>query len=206
MLKIALTGGPGSGKSTVARMFRDLGAQVIDADEVAHEAVSPGRLAWEELRREFGPEYFQEDGSLDRAKLSRLVFRDAEARAKLNAIVHPQVAQEITRRLKNLEAQGVKLVMVEVPLLFEAGLVKNYDLVIVVDTGEEEQIERLTTRDDRPLQEAAGIIDAQWPLSAKKAKADFVVDNRDSLEKTRGQVKKLWQRLKNHLDKGFQKS
>jgi dephospho-CoA kinase len=206
MLKIALTGGPGSGKSTVARMFRDLGAQVIDADEVAHEAVSPGRLAWEELRREFGPEYFQEDGSLDRAKLSRLVFRDAEARAKLNAIVHPQVAQEITRRLKNLEAQGVKLVMVEVPLLFEAGLAKNYDLVIVVDTGEEEQIERLTTRDDRPLQEAAGIIDAQWPLSAKKARADFVVDNRDSLEKTSGQVKKLWQRLKNHLDKGFQKS
>ena len=206
MLKIALTGGPGSGKSTVARMFRDLGAQVIDADEVAREAVSPGRLAWEELRREFGPEYFQEDGSLDRAKLSRLVFRDAEARAKLNAIVHPQVAQEITRRLKNLEAQGVKLVMVEVPLLFEAGLAKNYDLVIVVDTGEEEQIERLTTRDDRPLQEAAGIIDAQWPLSAKKARADFVVDNRDSLEKTSGQVKKLWQRLKNHLDKGFQKS
>lgn len=206
MLKIALTGGPGSGKSTVARMFRDLGAQVIDADEVAHEAVSPGRLAWEELRREFGPEYFQEDGSLDRAKLSRLVFRDAEARAKLNAIVHPQVAQEITRRLKDLEAQGVKLVMVEVPLLFEAGLAKNYDLVIVVDTGEEEQIERLTTRDDRPLQEAAGIIDAQWPLSAKKARADFVVDNRDSLEKTSGQVKKLWQRLKNHLDKGFQKS
>ena len=206
MLKIALTGGPGSGKSTVARMFRDLGAQVIDADEVAREAVSPGRLAWEELRREFGPEYFQEDGSLDRAKISRLVFRDAEARAKLNAIVHPQVAQEITRRLKNLEAQGVKLVMVEVPLLFEAGLAKNYDLVIVVDTGEEEQIERLTTRDDRPLQEAAGIIDAQWPLSAKKARADFVVDNRDSLEKTSGQVKKLWQRLKNHLDKGFQKS
>ena len=187
-------------------MFRDLGAQVIDADEVAHEAVSPGRPAWEELRREFGPEYFQEDGSLDRAKISRLVFRDAEARAKLNAIVHPQVAQEITRRLKDLEAQGVKLVMVEVPLLFEAGLAKNYDLVIVVDTGEEEQIERLTTRDDRPLQEAAGIIDAQWPLSAKKARADFVVDNRDSLEKTCGQVKKLWQRLKNHLDKGFQKS
>ena len=206
MLKIALTGGPGSGKSTVARMFRDLGAQVIDADEVAHEAVSPGRLAWEELRREFGPEYFQEDGSLDRAKLSRLVFRDAEARAKLNAIVHPQVAREITRRLEDLAAQGVKLVMVEVPLLFEAGLAKNYDLVIVVDTGEEEQIERLTTRDDRPLQEAAGIIDAQWPLSAKKARADFVVDNRDSLEKTSGQVKKLWQRLKNHLDKGFQKS
>ena len=206
MLKIALTGGPGSGKSTVARMFRDLGAQVIDADEVAHEAVSPGRPAWEELRREFGPDYFREDGVLDRAKLSHLVFRDAEARRKLNAIVHPQVAREIAGRLKDLAAQGVKLVMVEVPLLFEAGLEKNYDLVIVVDAGEKEQIERLTARDDRPLQEAAGIIDAQWPLSAKKVRADFVVDNRNSLEKTRSQVQKLWQRLKNHLDKGFEKS
>jgi dephospho-CoA kinase len=100
----------------------------------------------------------------------------------------------------------VKLVMVEVPLLFEAGLEKNYNLVIVVDAGENEQIERLTARDDRPVPEAAGIIQAQWPLSAKKARADFVVDNRNSLEKTRDQVKKLWQLLKNHLDKGFEKS
>lgn len=201
MLKIALTGGPGSGKSTVARMFRELGAEVIDADEVAHAVVAQGTTAWEELRREFGPDYFREDGSLDRAKLSRLVFRDTEARQKLNAIVHPQVTREIAHRLENLGARGVKLVMVEVPLLFEAGLEKNYDLVIVVDAGEEEQMARLTARDGRPAQEAAGIIQAQWPLSAKKAQADFVVNNRNSLEETRGQVKKLWQQLKIHLDK-----
>ena len=201
MLKIALTGGPGSGKSTVARMFRELGAEVIDADEVAHAVVAQGTTAWEELHREFGPDYFREDGSLDRAKLSRLVFRDTEARQKLNAIVHPQVTREIAHRLENLGARGVKLVMVEVPLLFEAGLEKNYDLVIVVDAGEEEQMARLTARDGRPAQEAAGIIQAQWPLSAKKAQADFVVNNRNSLEETRGQVKKLWQQLKIHLDK-----
>lgn len=201
MLKIALTGGPGSGKSTVARMFRELGAEVIDADEVAHAVVAQGTTAWEELRREFGPDYFREDGSLDRAKLSRLVFRDTEARQKLNAIVHPQVTREIAHRLENLGARDVKLVMVEVPLLFEAGLEKNYDLVIVVDAGEEEQMARLTARDGRPAQEAAGIIQAQWPLSAKKAQADFVVNNRNSLEETRGQVKKLWQQLKIHLDK-----
>jgi dephospho-CoA kinase len=80
MLKIALTGGPGSGKSTVARMFRDLGAEIIDADQVAHEVVAPGRPAWEELRRGFGPEYFQEDGALNRAKMAELVFGDPEAR------------------------------------------------------------------------------------------------------------------------------
>ncbi len=205
MLKIALTGGPGSGKSTVAQMFRDLGAEIIDADRVAHEVVAPGRPAGEDLRREFSPEYFQEDGALDRAKMGELVFGDPEARGRLNAIVHPRVTQEITRRLHSLAAQGVRLVMVEVPLLYEVGLEKNYDLVIVVDAGEKEQIERLTARDGRPPQEALGIVQAQWPLEAKKARADFVVDNRNSLEHTREQVKKLWHQLKNHLDKDSEK-
>ncbi len=196
MLKIALTGGPGSGKSTVARMFREFGAEVIDADEVAHGVVSPGQPAWKEVRREFGPDYFREDGSLDRARMADLVFHDAGARQKLNAIVHPRVSQEIARRLADLEARSAPLVMVEVPLLFEAGLEKNFDKIIVVDAGEQEQIDRMAARDGRPAREAAGIIQAQWPLDAKKARADFVVDNRGSLANTREQVKKLWQRLK----------
>jgi dephospho-CoA kinase len=196
MLKIALTGGPGSGKSTVAQMFRELGAQVIDADEMARAVVAPGQPAWEEVRREFGSDYFQENGSLNRARMAELVFRDAAARQKLNAIVHPRVTQEVARRLEELAAQGVDLVMVEVPLLFEAGLEKNFDAVIVVDAGEQEQIARLAARDGRPPEAARGILNAQWPLSAKKARADFVVDNRGSLPDTRSQVKKLWQRLK----------
>jgi dephospho-CoA kinase len=209
MLKIALTGGPGSGKSTVARMFQDLGAQVIDADEVARNVVAPGQPAWEEIRREFGPDYFQEDGSLDRARMAQLVFQDAGARQKLNAIVHPQVGLEIARRLQGLATQGVNLVMVEVPLLYEAGLEKNFDVVIVVDVGKKEQIARLSARDGRPAREAEGILKAQWPLVAKKARADFVVDNRGSPEYTRSQVKKLWQQLKMdkiQLDKGSEKS
>jgi dephospho-CoA kinase len=196
LLKIALTGGPGSGKSTVARMFRDLGAEVIDADEVAHAVVAAGTPAWEDLRREFGPGYFQEDGSLDRAKMAELVFGDAGARQKLNAIVHPRVSQEIARRLADLAARGFDLVMVEVPLLFEAGLEKNFAAVIVVDAGEPEQIDRIAARDGRPAREAAGIIEAQWPLIAKRARADYVIDNRGSLADTREQVKKLWQQLK----------
>ena len=209
MLKIALTGGPGSGKSTVARMFQELGAQVIDADDVARNVVAPGQPAWEEIRREFGPDYFQEDGSLDRARMAQLVFQDAGARQKLNAIVHPQVGLEIARRLQGLATQGVNLVMVEVPLLYEAGLEKNFDVVIVVDVGKKEQIARLSARDGRPAREAEGILKAQWPLVTKKARADFVVDNRGSPEDTRSQVKKLWQQLKMdkiQLDKGSEKS
>ena len=209
MLKIALTGGPGSGKSTVARMFQDLGAQVIDADDVARNVVAPGQPAWEEIRREFGPDYFQKDGSLDRARMAQLVFRDGEARRKLNAIVHPQVGLEIARRLQGLATQGVNLVMVEVPLLYEAGLEKNFDVVIVVDVGKKEQIARLSARDGRPAREAEGILKAQWPLVTKKARADFVVDNRGSPEDTRSQVKKLWQQLKMdkiQLDKDPEKS
>ncbi|MGQ9689566.1 MAG: dephospho-CoA kinase, partial [Desulfobaccales bacterium] len=206
MLKIALTGGPGSGKSTVARMFRDLGAEVIDADEVARAVVQPGQPAWEELRREFGPDFFREDGNLDREKMSHLVFHDSTARQKLNAIIHPRVREETARRLAALMAQGVPLVMVEVPLLFEAGLENNFDLVIVVDAEEKEQLERLTARDGRPREEAWGILEAQWPLAAKKARADFVVDNRGSLKNTQEQVKKLWQRLQIPLDKDSEKS
>ncbi|MFZ2087092.1 MAG: dephospho-CoA kinase [Desulfobaccales bacterium] len=196
MLKIALTGGPGSGKSTVARMFRDLGAEVIDADEVAYAVVAPGQPAWEELRREFGPEFFQEDGSLNRAKMSDLVFQDAEARRQLNAIVHPRLTREIVRRVQDLAARGENLVIIEVPLLFEAGREKNFDVIIVVDADEKTQIERLSVRDGRTPEEAQGILKAQWPLSAKKSRADFVVDNRGFLAETQGQVKKVWDRLK----------
>jgi len=105
MLKIALTGGPGSGKSTVARMFRELGAEVLDADEVARAVVEPGTPTWEELRREFGPEFFLADGSLHRAQMADLVFRDAEARRRLNAILHPAVTREMARRLAALEKE-----------------------------------------------------------------------------------------------------
>ena len=209
MIKIALTGGPGSGKSTVAQMFRDLGAQVMDADEVARAVVAPGQPAWEELRRQFGPEFFMTDGSLDRAGMAELVFRDPGARAKLNAIVHPQVTREIARRLQALTARGADLVLVEVPLLYETGLERNFDAVIVVDAGEREQIDRIAARDGRPPEEARGILAAQWPLNAKKARADFVVNNRGALADTQGQVKNLWQRLKMgkiHLDKNSEKS
>jgi dephospho-CoA kinase len=195
MLKIAITGGAGSGKSVVTRMFQELGAAVLDADEVAHAVVAAGAPAWRELRQTFGPEYFLEDGSLNRPAMARLVFADPEARRRLNAIVHPYVAKEIRERLESLERRGAKLVLVEVPLLFEAGLQGGYDKVIVVDVDPGEQRQRLQTRDQRSAGEIEGIIAAQMPLKEKAARADYVVDNRGPLGETRAQVEKIWRDL-----------
>jgi dephospho-CoA kinase len=195
MLKIAITGGAGSGKSVVARMFQELGAAVLDADEVAHAVVAVGAPAWVELRQAFGPEFFLEDGSLNRPAMARLVFADPEARRRLNAIVHPYVAKEIRERLESLERGGAKLVLVEVPLLFEARLAGGYDKVIVVDVDPGEQRQRLQARDQRSAGEIEGIIAAQMPLKEKAARADYVVDNRGPLGETRAQVEKIWRDL-----------
>jgi dephospho-CoA kinase len=122
MLKIAITGGAGSGKSTVARMFRELGAEVLDADAAARQAVAVGRPAWRELRRFLGPECFQPDGELNRARVARLIFSDPEARRRLNDIVHRRVALELKKRFRELERQGAGLVRVDVGRVIRAAL------------------------------------------------------------------------------------
>jgi dephospho-CoA kinase len=196
MRKIALTGGAGSGKSTVARMFQELGATVLDADAAAREAVQPGTSAWEKLRQAFGPEFFQADGSLDRPKMARLAFSDAKARETLNAILHPEISRLIRERLEGLAAAGEHVVIVEVPLLFEAGLENAYDRIIVVYIDPAEQTRRLANRDGRSDQEIQGILAAQWPLTKKCQLAHYVVDNRGALEDTKKQVKNIWRDLK----------
>jgi dephospho-CoA kinase len=199
MLKIAITGGAGSGKSTVARMFRELGAAVLDADAAARDAVAVGTPAWQELRRLFGQEYFNPDGSLNRAQVSHLVFTDPEARQRLNAIVHPRVAHELQRRFQELAQQGADLVLVEVPLLFEAGLEGSYGRIIVVYVDPADQRRRLKERDGRGTAEIDGILKAQWPLADKAARAHYVVDNSGSLSGTRQQVENIWQDLQKIL-------
>jgi len=195
LIKIAITGGAGSGKSVVARMFQELGAAVLDADEIAHRVVEVGAPAWQELKQAFGPEFFLEDGELNRPLMARRVFADPQARLRLNEIVHPHVAREIRERLADLQRRGVTMVLVEVPLLFEAGLAGGYDRVIVVDADPQEQIQRLQTRDQRSEAEIQGIIDAQMPLKDKVSRADYVVDNRGPVEETRRQVQTIWENL-----------
>jgi len=202
MLKIAITGGAGSGKSTVARMFQELGAEVLDADESAREAVAVGAPAWQELRRLYGDDYFNPDGSLNRSMLASRVFGNPEERRRLDGLIHPRVAEAIRARLAELARRGVPLVLVEVPLLYETGREAGFDRVIVVSAPEDDRIRRLRERDRRGEAEIRGILKAQWPLPDKVARADYVVDNGGELGRTRQQVKNIWADLKNQLDTG----
>jgi dephospho-CoA kinase len=202
MLKIAISGGAGTGKSTVARMFVELGAEVLDADAIAREAVAVGQPAWVELRRLYAADYFNENGELIRSKLAQRVFADPEERRRLDALIHPRVEAELKARVAELAHRGVTLVMVEVPLLFETGRAGAFDRVIVVTAPEALQIRRLRGRDGRGEAEIRGILAAQWKLADKVARADYVVDNGGARRSTRRQVKNLWRDLKNQLDSG----
>jgi dephospho-CoA kinase len=205
MLKIAITGGAGTGKSTVARMFKELGAEVLDADQMAKDAVAVGAPAWQELRRLYGEDFFHENGALNRSRLAQLVFADPEERRRLDGLIHPRVEAALKARVAKLEREGARLVLVEVPLLFETGREQAFDRVIVVTAPEADQIRRLRGRDGRGEAEIRGILAAQWPLKDKVARADYVVDNGGELSQTRGQVKNIWGDLKNQLDSGRQK-
>ncbi len=201
MIKVALTGGVASGKSTVAALMREAGLPVLDSDTIARQVVAPGKPAWQALRQNFGEEFFGPDGSVDRQALARHVFTRPEARQKLNRLLHPWIAQELQERLAQLQSQGEPLVVVEIPLLFELGLETLYDSIIVVYSDLESQKQRLARRDSRVADEVAGILAAQGSLRQKAAQADFVVDNSGSLAATKEQVKKIIAELRKLLDK-----
>jgi dephospho-CoA kinase len=183
-------------------MFAELGAEVLDADAIAREAVAVGAPAWVELRRLYGAEYFNPNGELNRSRLAQLVFADPEERRRLDGLIHPRVEAELKARVAELGRKGAALVLVEVPLLFETGREAAFERVIVVAAPEALQIRRLRGRDRRGADEIRGILKAQWPLADKVARADYVVDNGGRRRLTERQVKNIWAELKNQLDSG----
>ena len=196
MLRVGLTGGIASGKSTVSEIFASLGAKILDADEVAREVLQPGQPAWIRMRQAFGREFFNADGTVRRKKLRKLVFADPEKRKQLNAIMHPEVMREINRRSETLSSSiqsGVLLV--DVPLLLEVGVANRFDKVVVVYASESVQIKRLIQRDGISEEEAKQALKAQMVLKKKAEQADYVIDNRGRLEDTRSQVEKVWAEL-----------
>lgn len=193
---VGLTGGIATGKSTVARMLTQRGAHLIDADQIAREVVEPGEEGWQRVRQRFGAEVFRPDGSLDRAALRKVVFRDSEARSDLNNLLHPLIRarmKEKSRQLVEQFPQGV--VVLDIPLLFESKLTHLVEKVIVVYIPEPVQRARLIARDGLSEEEARRMVNAQLPIEEKKRLADVVIDNSGSITETERQVDHLWKWL-----------
>lgn len=191
-----LTGGIGSGKSTVATLLRERGVPVVDADELAREAVAPGSAGLAEVVAAFGPEVLGADGGLDRKRVGALVFADSSARKRLNGITHPIVRRLSQERFADLDRQGVNLAAYDVPLLFEVGLESALRPVVVVAVSEATQLARVLGRDGMSEGEARARIAAQLPMAEKRAKADFVLENDGSREELARQLDALLPRLR----------
>ena len=200
MVVIGVTGGFGTGKSTVAAMFKRLGAVVLDADTIAHEVMEPKRLAWRQIVKRLGPGILNDDQTVNRRQLAAVIFQDAQRRREVEAIIHPQVMRVIDQRLHRLRrSRRVKAVVLDVPLLLEVGGRRLVDVLVVVTAPPAVQRERLKKKYHGSEEELNARIAAQWDLSAKVALADEVVNNAGSVDATRTQVKRLWnQRVLSH--------
>lgn len=193
MILIGLTGGVATGKSTVAKMFQRCGAVVIDADELARTVVQPGKPAWREIVRAFGKGILSPDRTIDRHTLGAIVFHDEKKLRRLERIIHPRVAREQVRLTKQAARKDPHAVVIyDVPLLFEAGIDKRVDKVVVVSADQKSQVARLKRRDGLSRTEALRRIRSQMPLSTKRPRADYVLDGtKESLSLARS-VRRLF--------------
>jgi dephospho-CoA kinase len=193
MKVLGLTGGIGSGKSMVASMFAQLGADVIDADQLARDVVEPGQPALDEIATAFGRDILLPDGHLDRGKLGRIIFADSVARGTLNAITHPRIRERMDAAIAE-RASRPGILIADIPLLYENERTGTVEAVIVVWVDHETQLRRLLERDGLTEEAARQRIAAQMPLDEKRARADAVIDNSGSRESTQRQVEAIYRR------------
>lgn len=188
---VGLTGGIASGKSTFAAALRARGVPVVDADALSRAVMDRNSPTAARILETFGPRAFQVDGGIDRKWLGALVFRDKEARRRLEAITHPAIRELMLQKVARIEGDGHALSFYDVPLLYEVGLEEGLDSVVVVWTPRAVQLERLTQRDGLTPTEAEARISAQLPIDEKAARADFVVENQGPLEALGGKADAL---------------
>ena len=194
-LLVGLTGGIATGKSTVAETLRSLGAEVIDADQLAREVVAPGEPALAEIVREFG-DVRNADGTLDRKKLGAIVFSDAARRKQLEAITHPAIRERFLGRLRVLEARGYEgLVFFDAPVMIESGNYRNMDRLVVVFADEATQRGRLMVRDGMAATEASARMGTQMPVIDKAKLADYVIDNTGDRATTAARTREVFEAL-----------
>ena len=196
MKKIGLTGGIGSGKSTVAKLLEHEGFPVVDADKIAREIMEPGSPVLDEVAAAFGDDLIHEDGSLDRGELARRAFVDKPSTEKLNSITHPAIRAESERRFAAAEAAGEPAVIYDMPLLVELGMHRAMDLTVVVDVDAEERIRRLTMSRGLDEADARARIAQQIDDATRTAAADIIIDNNGDEEDLKPQVEKLVQQIR----------
>lgn len=193
---LGITGGIACGKSLICHFFRELGAAVLSADELAREAVRPGEEAFEKIVAHFGKLILTAEGTIDRARLAEKIFQTPAERQQLNQITHPAIGHLADRRISELRQDpAVPLIIYEAPLLFEAKAEKRVDLVLVVATTPEQQLERLMRRDNLSQEEARQRICAQMPLAEKISRADILVENNASPEETKKLISGIFTKL-----------
>jgi dephospho-CoA kinase len=195
MIRIGLTGNIASGKSEVARMLADRGATIIDADELAREAVEPETQALRDIIKRWGKDILNQDGGLDRAALRQIVFADQNELDALNRIVHPGVTRLRDREIARARERGDPIVVCVIPLLFERNIVEEFDAIILVDAPRPLRLERLVATRGLEATEAMNMIASQMPAELKRARADFVIENDGSLDKLERDVDALWSSL-----------
>ncbi len=197
MILVGLTGGVATGKSTVARMFERCGAHIIDADLLARQVVEPGKPAWRAIVKAFGPQILNADRTLNRAALGEIVFRNKVKLRRLERLIHPPVARKQERLAKTFARTHPQAVIVyEVPLLFEAGVDRRVDRIVVVAANREIQIARLKRRNGFTRTEALRRIKSQLPIEQKAAAADYLLDGRTPRPRLAVQVKRLYRELR----------
>ncbi len=195
MLNVALTGNIAAGKSAVAELFRRWGATVLDADAIVREVQAPGGPVIRRIAERFGPAVVRPDGSLDRPALRRMVMADAEAREALERIVHPAVYARRTELAAEAEARGDRIVVSDIPLLFESGDPGAFDAVVLVDAPEELRQRRLVEHRGLSESEAREMIRAQLPAAAKRARSDFLIENNGDLAALERDASEVWRAL-----------
>jgi dephospho-CoA kinase len=195
MIRIGLTGNIASGKSEVARMLADRGATVIDADLLAREAVEPDTQAFRDIIKRWGKDVLNDDGGLDRAALRRIVFANQSELDALNRIVHPGVTRLRDREIAVARERGDPMVICVIPLLFERNIVDEFDAIVLVDAPRPLRLERMVATRGMEATEAMNMIASQMPAELKRARADYVIENDDSLQDLERDVNALWSSL-----------
>lgn len=192
---IGLTGGMGSGKSTVSQLLAEFGAVIIDADKVGHEAYQPNTKTWRDLVAAFGRQIVAQDGSIDRKKLGAIVFGSPEQLEHLNHIVHPRMFEMMKERIEQYRQQGVKVVVLDAAILFEANWTPLVDEIWVVIASESLVITRAKARTGLPEEQIRSRLNSQMPVEEKVKKANVVIQNDGTFEDLQVQVRKLWGKL-----------